>query len=286
MKIPNNKLSSVRTYFFEALSTFEGPDIKSYFEYLCDAWLGLSKMDIRLNPDVEITESELLKFFYGIKDLLKDRPVQYIAGKSWFYGLEIGVREGVLIPRPETEELVDWIVKENSNAQNIFEIGTGSGCIPLAIKSNLKNATVFAGDISEEALSIAKNNGEVLNLKVHFQKFDALNWQKFKFEQKFDVIVSNPPYIPNSDKALMHKNVLDFEPGLALFVANESPLVFYEKIADFALENLSESGALYYEIHERLGLETIKMLKGKGFSNVLLRQDLQGKDRMLKATIN
>ena len=286
MKIPNNKLSSVRNYFFEALSKLEESDIKSYFEYLCDAWLGLSKMDIRLNPDVEITESELLSFFYGIKDLLKDRPVQYIAGKSWFYGLEIGVKEGVLSPRPETEELVDWIIKENLNAQHFFEIGTGSGCIPLAIKSNLKNATVFAGDISEEALLIAENNAAVLNLKVHFQKFDALNWQEFKFEQKFDVIVSNPPYIPNSDKTLMHKNVLDFEPGLALFVANESPLVFYEKIADFALENLSESGVLYYEIHERFGVEVIKMLKDKGFLNVFLRQDLQGKDRMLKATIN
>ncbi|MDG1516816.1 MAG: peptide chain release factor N(5)-glutamine methyltransferase [Flavobacteriales bacterium] len=286
MKISNNKLSSVRTYFFETLSKFEESDVKSYFEYLCDAWLGLSKIDIRLNPDVEITESELLSFFYGIKDLLNYRPVQYVAGKSWFYGLEIGVREGVLIPRPETEELVDWIVKENLTAQNVFEIGTGSGCIPLAIKSNLKKATVFAGDISEEALLIAESNAKVLNLKVNFQRFDALNWQEFKFEQKFDVIVSNPPYIPNSDKTLMHKNVLDFEPGLALFVANESPLLFYEKIADFALENLSESGALYFEIHERFGSETIKMLKVKGFLNVFLRQDLQGKDRMLKATIN
>ena len=244
-----------------------------------------SPFDFR-NPAFNLNKEDLILLNKAVVRLSKGEPLQYVLEKAWFYNMELKVNDTVLIPRPETEELVDWIVKENLTAQNVFEIGTGSGCIPLAIKSNLKKATVFAGDISEEALLIAESNAKVLNLKVHFQRFDALNWQEFKFEQKFDVIVSNPPYIPNSDKTLMHKNVLDFEPGLALFVANESPLLFYEKIADFALENLSESGALYFEIHERFGSETIKMLKIKGFLNVFLRQDLQGKDRMLKATIN
>ncbi len=283
MKVPNNKLSSVKDFFFKELSFLDQAEVKRFFEFLCEAWLGLRKSDLILNPDMELSESEILKFLYGIKDLKKNRPVQYVAGLMWFYGLEIGVSEGVLIPRPETEELVDWIVKDYSNASFIVDVGTGSGCIPLALKSNLSGAKVLGLDISVVALEIASKNAFKLNLEVDFNEFDALNWYQYKFEDKFDVIVSNPPYIPHSDKELMHENVLSFEPELALFVPNDSPLLFYQAIADFAKSNLKIGGALFFEIHEGFGEDTLKMLQVKGFSNLELRQDLQGKDRMIKA---
>lgn len=283
MKVPDNKLSSVKTFFFDALKDLDQAEVKNYFSFLCEAWLGLKKMDLMLNPDKELSESEILKFLYGIKDLQKNRPVQYLAGKTWFYGLEIGVKEGVLIPRPETEELVDWVVSKEYNAKTILDIGTGSGCIPLSIKSKLLKAQVKGFDISDEAIEIASKNAKVLGLDVGFESFDALNWSKFPQERKFDVIVSNPPYIPISDKELMHSNVLEFEPGLALFVPNDSPLLFYKAIADFANENLVSNGVLYCEIHESFGSETVEMLKEKGFQNIELRQDLQGKDRMVRA---
>lgn len=283
MKVPNNKLSSVKDFFFKELSFLDQAEVKRFFEFLCEAWLGLRKSDLILNPDQELSESEILKFLYGIKDLKKNKPVQYVAGLTWFYGLEIGVSEGVLIPRPETEELVDWIVKDYSNALFIADVGTGSGCIPLALRSNLPNAKVLGLDISVVALEIASKNASKLNLEVDFSEFDALNWYQYKFEDKFDVIVSNPPYIPHSDKELMHENVLLFEPELALFVPNDSPLLFYQAIADFANSNLKIGGALFFEIHESFGEDTLKMLQNKGFSNLELRQDLQGKDRMIKA---
>jgi release factor glutamine methyltransferase len=286
MKVPNNKLSSVKKYFLAELEPIVGKEAKSFFSFLCEAWLGLTRSDLILNPDKEISESEILKFLYGIKDLKKNRPVQYVAGKTWFYGLEIRVEEGVLIPRPETEELVDWIVTSNSNknAKNIVDIGTGSGCIGLAIKSKLIDANVTGLDFSDEALKIAKCNAENLSLDVRFQQFDALNWQEFKFENKFDLIVSNPPYIPEEDKASMHPNVLDYEPDMALFVPNESPLIFYEAIADFAKENLKKGGAVYFEIHEDFGLEVGRMLNRKGFDPLVLC-DLQAKERMVRATL-
>ena len=286
MKVPDNKLSSIKRFFLLELEPIVGEEAKSFFSFLCEAWLGLSRSDLILNPDMEISESEILKFLYGIKDLKKNRPVQYVGGKTWFYGLEIGVEEGVLIPRPETEELVDWIVKTefNKDAKRIVDIGTGSGCIPLAIKSKLIDAEIIGLDVSNKALKIAKHNANSLSIDVRFQKFDALNWQDFNFENKFDIIVSNPPYIPEVDKERMHSNVLDYEPDLALFVPNESPLLFYEAIADFAKENLEKGGAVYFEIHENFGFEVVKILNRKGFDPLVVC-DLQAKERMVRATL-
>lgn len=283
MKVPDNKLSSIKTYFLESLKEFD--EAPNYFSYLVNAWLNVSKSDLILNPELEISESEILKFLYAIKDLKRKRPVQYIAGKSWFYDLEIGVKEGVLIPRPETEELVDWVINESKEAKKIIDVGTGSGCIPLSIKSRLSNADVIGLDVSDEALAIATENAKSLNLSVDFKKFNALKWEDYPMTSKADVIVSNPPYIPESDKELMHENVLSFEPGLALFVDNDSPLIFYKAIADFAFGNLKKGGLLFFEIHESYGCETKKMLESKGFKNIELRKDLQGKDRMIKASI-
>lgn len=283
MKIPTNKLSAVKQYFLEELSDFEQSEVETYFSIICETWFGLSKTDRMINPDKPLSESEILKVLYGIKDLKNHRPIQYLVGKAWFYGLEIGVEEGCLIPRPETEELVDWVIQEEKQAGSILDIGTGSGCIPLAIKSKLIKAQVSAYDISEAALSIAKSNAESLALDIEFKQVDILNWEEGDITSEFDVVVSNPPYIPNSDKPLMANNVLDYEPGLALFVANESPIIFYEKIADFGLSNLKRLGSLYFEIHEAYGTEVIEMLSNKSYMNIELRKDLQGKDRMIRA---
>ncbi|MAW65681.1 MAG: protein-(glutamine-N5) methyltransferase, release factor-specific [Flavobacteriales bacterium] len=286
MKVPDNKISSVKTYFFEALDSLPISQVRNYFNFLCLAWLDVSKSEMILNPHLEISESEILKFLYGIKELRINRPVQYVAGKTWFYNLEIKVREGVLIPRPETEELVSWIIQDCRSATSILDLGTGSGCIPLAIKNNLKSSVVYGFDISQKALEIAEENSDLLGLEIQFRQFDILNWELYPQENKFDAIVSNPPYIPISDKKMMQKNVLDYEPDLALFVSNDDPLVFYKSIAQFAYLNLNPSGKLFLEIHESYGCEIIEVLKDSGFDNIQLRQDLQGKDRMVKAVLS
>tara|TARA_Y100000589_G_scaffold159342_2_gene151633 strand:- start:1266 stop:2126 length:861 start_codon:yes stop_codon:yes gene_type:complete len=285
MKVPDNKISSVKSYFFESLKSFSLDEVNNYFSFLCDAWLYLSKADLLLNPDVEISESELLKFLYAIKDLKKNRPIQYIAGKTWFYGIEVYVKEGVLIPRPETEELVQWVISDCKYEKQILDIGTGSGCIPLAIKNSLRDIHLTGYDVSKDAIEIARKNAGLLNLEVNFNEFDILNWRLFPQENKFDTIVSNPPYIPEFDKKIMHKNVLNYEPKLALFVPDNDPLVFYKAIADFSLINLNEQGKLYLEIHESYGREVVQMLTQVGYGNIELRKDLQGKDRMIKASL-
>lgn len=282
MKIPDNKLSSVKTFFLEELSEIE--ESKLFFPICCDAWLGMTKTDLILDKEKMLSESEILKFLYGIKSLKNHEPVQYVVGETWFYDLKINVEKGVLIPRPETEELVDWMIDSENKSLSFLDIGTGSGCIPLALKDNFKNAEVSACDISEDAIAIAQENSKGLSLEVRFFKMDILDeaaWSK----SKYDVIVSNPPYIPIVERKVMHENVLKYEPDLALFVPDEVPLLFYEKIADFALMTLNENGSLYFEIHEDFGVETINMLTSKGFVNLELKQDLQGKDRMVKATL-
>lgn len=279
MKIPNNKLSAVKTFFLKELEAFD--EAKIYFDWCCEAWLGMNKTDLLIHKDKELSESEILKFLYGIKELKNYRPVQYVTGISWFYDLKIQVKEGVLIPRPETEELVDWILETSGNANSYQDIGTGSGCIPLSLKKCNPTAKVSGFDVSNAALEIAKGNSDLLSLEVKWKKvdiLDELNWP----EEKVDVIVSNPPYIPESDREKMHENVLEFEPDLALFVPNDRPLLFYEKIADYAKTVLSDNGSLFFEIHESYGPETVEMLVSKGFQNIELRKDLQGKDRMIK----
>lgn len=286
MKVPDNKISSIKNYFFKSLDTLPLSEVRNHFYFLCFAWLGLSKSEMILNPNLEISESELLKFLYGIKELKKNCPIQYVAGKTWFYDLEIKVREGVLIPRPETEELVHWIINDSKSPLIILDVGTGSGCIPLAIKNKIRDSIVFGFDISQQALDLASENADLLELDIKFSRFDILNWKSFPQENRFDIIVSNPPYIPVSDKKKMHKNVLDYEPDLALFVPNNDPLVFYKSIAEFAYFNLNPCGKLFLEIHESYGTEIIEMLRCSGFSNIELRRDLQGKNRMVKAVLS
>jgi release factor glutamine methyltransferase len=220
--------------------------------------------------------------------LLKYEPWQYIVGEADFYELKFKVTPAVLIPRPETEELVYWIHKtvKRQSAVSILDIGTGSGCIPITLKHKLPNAEISAVDISEEALKTAKFNAKKNNVDVGFRKLDILSKKARKKLPDFDVIVSNPPYIPNQEKKLMRENVLKYEPHLALFVENENPTVFYHEIALFAKKHLNENGYLFFEINEFYGRAIIEMLIKEGFKNIQMEKDLTGKDRMIRCNYN
>lgn len=222
------------------------------------------------------------------KRLLNHEPIQYILGAADFYGLKFKVDENVLIPRPETEELVYWIVetiKQTSQSLSILDIGTGSGCIPITLKKELPNCQVAACDISEKALKIAGQNAELNDVIVDFFQVDILNKKEWKKLNAFDVIVSNPPYIPPSERHLMPKNVLKFEPDLALFVAENNPLIFYQRITEFALQKGKPTGHLFFEMNEYNAPEVNKLLISNKLKNITLNKDLQGKDRMIQAIL-
>jgi len=222
----------------------------------------------------------------------KGEPVQYVLGEADFRGMTLKVKPGVLIPRPETEELVNWIVEETSSlkpqASNLLDIGTGSGCIAIALARKLENAKVEAWDVSEEALQIAQENATRNGVSVKLKKVDVLSNHNLNDNldlgcDSFNVIVSNPPYICEEEKEGMEKNVLEHEPSVALFVPNEDPLLFYRKIGALALQLLGEGGLLFFEINRRFGKEVVALLQEMGYREVELRQDLFGNDRMVKA---
>lgn len=253
----------------------------------------LSKASIKAFPERELSteQSEVLKTI--LTRLQTGEPVQYILGETEFYGLPFKVSPSVLIPRPETEELVEWILSVCGGhfAQNsdqfegaILDIGTGSGCIAISLKKNLPNANVSAVDISEPALQTAKDNAVLNQVEVHFVHSDILDWraQDSKFNM-YNLIVSNPPYVTPHDKQQMHTNVTDHEPHSALFVPENDPLLFYNAIADFALLKLPTKGLLFFEINENYGNQTVEMLQKKGFTDIVLKQDMSGRDRMIKA---
>ena len=223
-----------------------------------------------------------------IEQILKCRPVQYVLGEAWFSGLRLFINENVLVPRPETDELVDWITKDLSNviydfpAFKILDIGTGSGCIPLGLKKKLFKVALTGIDISDKALEVAKKNSDTYMANVDFKKLDFLDESKWEVLDVFNVIVSNPPYVKETEKATMHKNVLDYEPAIALFVSDEDPLLFYRKIALFSQKHLAENGFIYVEINENLGQETVALFNSYGFATQL-KKDMQGKNRMIKA---
>ncbi|MCL2412850.1 MAG: peptide chain release factor N(5)-glutamine methyltransferase, partial [Bacteroidales bacterium] len=228
-------------------------------------------------------ESMMLKFSFAVKDLKKHKPIQYILGTCDFLDLSLHLTEDVLIPRPETEELVQKIAKENKNfTGKILDICTGSGCIALALKKQLPHALVQGFDNSENATVIAKENAKINQLGVDFFVADIFN---FSTEKRFDIIVSNPPYVLHSEKSQMKKNVLHYEPHEALFVDDKEPLVFYSAIVDFAKKRLNPDGKLYVEINEKFGREVAKLLKNQGFSSVKIDKDFLGKDRFVKGVM-
>ncbi|MFT7344959.1 MAG: release factor glutamine methyltransferase [Lentimonas sp.] len=238
--------------------------------------------EVLFNQDIVLSNDNLTVYKEFIARLLKGEPLQYIIGETEFFGLTLKVGPQVLIPRPETEELIYWIQDVlKIDTPVVWDICTGSGCISLSLKTIYPKAKIMASDISEGAIEMAKKNGELNKLKVDFFVSDIFS--ETKPEENFDLIVSNPPYIPNIDKKNMSKNVLDFEPGLALFVENEEPLVFYHRIATIASQKLKKGGLLFFEIHERFEAEMVALLTSLCYSEINVKRDLQGKARMLMA---
>ena len=245
---------------------------------------GLSKIDRIINKDYKLTTLENELLFTITEKLLAHIPVQYATNECWFGTNKFYVDENVLIPRPETEELIEWItadIKKSSENLKILDIGTGSGCIPITLKSKTPHAKIYALDISEGALSVAAKNAKKINANISFIQtnfLEEINWDI----GQFDIIVSNPPYVKASEKEEMQKNVVLYEPHLALFVEDDDPLLFYRKIAKFGIEHLKTNGTIYVEINESLGQETQKCFEAFNYE-VELKKDLQHKDRMIKA---
>ncbi len=245
---------------------------------------GYSSTDLILKQEEKLTPSETERVSRVVSRLKTDEPVQYILGYTEFYGLTLNVNPSVLIPRPETEELVDWIVTDHQSPPGkILDIGTGSGCIALALKKSFGTAEVIACDISSGALQIARHNASINHLDIRFLKADILLWESFADWEPTSLMVSNPPYVTRKEMNLMKKNVLEFEPHQALFVPDEDPLLFYRRIAGFATKWLLPQGKLFLEINEHFGREVVELLGSSGFRDIEIRKDMQGKDRMVKA---
>lgn len=298
-------LKEFRSFCTEVLSEiYPQTEIDTFFFLLIEEKLDLQRIDTVLKPEFKISDDILQALKVIIDRLIKEEPIQYIIGKTEFYGLPFLVDKNTLIPRPETEELVEWVLLEVTKLQSnkvtklntnvtsnivekslsILDIGTGTGCIPISLAKNLPNAEITAIDISSEALKVARQNAKLNTVAIDFLETDIL--QTEKLHQQFDIIISNPPYVRELEKQEIKNNVLENEPHLALFVDDNNPLVFYNKIADLAKNHLTKNGLLFFEINQYLGTETVKMLEKKGFKNIELRQDLFGNDRMIKTSIN
>lgn len=289
------KIKTYRSQFIQELSSiYDEAEAESFFYLILEEKNQLKRIDLALQPDLSFSEADLQLWNSILEQLKLEIPVQYLLGKTHFYGLEFEVNENVLIPRPETEELVDWIISNNqiiksTNPLRILDIGTGSGCIAISLAKNLSNAQVYAIDVSEKALATAQKNAERNEIEIKFIKTDILKINDleklpasgFQLPTQFDIIVSNPPYVRNLEKHEIKKNVLDNEPHLALFVEDDNALIFYRKIAELAQKNLSPSGQLYFEINQYLGKEMIELLEKMNFKNIELRKDIYGNDRKI-----
>jgi len=279
------KIAELEEHFEDELTQqYDQAEAKALFSLAAEHVLKFSPTKLRMMGDSAMDFIHLQKMLSILNDLIIGKPIQHILGEAHFYGSVFSVNENVLIPRPETEELVDWIihnykVKSQTTSISILDIGTGSGCIPISLKKHLKRAFVSSLDVSLDAIAVAKQNAANLGEDIAFINADVLH---FSTKEIFDVIVSNPPYIRYLEKGAMHDNVLLHEPHLALFVENENPLIFYSAIADFAKNSLKPGGEIYFEINEYLSVETIEMLQKKGFTDIELKKDMQGKDRMLR----
>jgi release factor glutamine methyltransferase len=281
----------------ELSAIYDEQEIESFFYLLLESYHGKKRIDLALNPEMEMDSSQVIKLESALSELKNQKPIQYIIGETEFYGLPFLVNENTLIPRPETEELLEWIVVESRKSEveslKILDIGTGSGCIAISLAKNLPNAEVFAVDVSEKALAVAKKNAANNKVKVNFINADILKindlvdlpTSNFQLPTHFDIIVSNPPYVRNLEKAEIKPNVLEFEPHLALFVEDTDALLFYRKIAHLATKNLAQNGKLFFEINQYLGKETVELLENLGFKSIELKKDIYGNDRMIQSTL-
>jgi release factor glutamine methyltransferase len=299
------KAKIYKTQFVEALyNIYDVMEAESFFYLILEEKHQMRRIDLALDPDFAFSEKEIKEWNLILAQLKKEIPIQYILGTTEFFGLKFNVNENVLIPRPETEELVDWIIEnlkieawtdekmeglkdsgvERHREVKVLDIGTGSGCIAISLAKNIPNARVFAIDVSAKALEVAKKNAEMNEVSVTFLEKNILETEDLL--EQFDLIVSNPPYVRNLEKEEIKKNVLDNEPHLALFVDDLDALIFYRKIALLATKNLSFGGQLFFEINQYLGKEMIDLLNQLGFQNVKLRKDIYGNDRMTRAVWN
>jgi release factor glutamine methyltransferase len=271
---------------FQLFHLYDEREAKNIADWIMENITGWKKIDRVVNKNVPLSamQENLLKQY--THELQLHKPVQYVLHEAWFYKMKLYVDENVLIPRPETEELVEWVIAEvgnqKSEAGSMLDIGTGSGCIPLALKKNLAFFDIHSCDISEGALEVARRNAIEQQLEIQFHLLNILSEEERTALPQFDIIVSNPPYIPQKDKTTMAANILNYEPHLALFVKNNDPLIFYKAIADFATTHLKKAGSIYLEIHEDFGNEVINLFKEKNYNKIELKKDLQGKDRMIK----
>lgn len=284
MFVSDNSVKSVSRYFRERLTgNFSEREIRKMFQLCAEKRLNLSPSELLLSDSVRMSESDLLYFRSIVKRLLNNEPFQYIYGETEFYGLRIKTDNRVLIPRPETEELVDWIIQSpHENLTKVVDICSGSGCIALALKSKLFHTEVSGLDISKDALDLSLENASLNNLNVRFSQLNVLD-EELPFENNsLDLVVSNPPYVTESEKLGMQEHVLSHEPHLALFVADDSPFIFYDRIAQRALKKLKKGGWLYFEINEKYGLGMVHLMEKNGYKNVDLKEDLQGKNRMIR----
>ena len=273
-----------KKYIFEQLSpVYPKQEIESFSRLIFEKILGLSPVQVHLNRNETISAANLVQIKEIVHRLTQFEPIQYILGETEFYGLNFTVNPSVLIPRPETEELVDWIINDSrDSAPCILDIGTGSGCIPVALVKNLPGSSAEGWDISAEALITASRNALINQAEVSFRCVDVLNSTQLKPTGYYDIIVSNPPYITPAEKVHMQQNVTQFEPHLALFVPDNDPLIFYRKIAELAMGHLRSGGHLYLEINEKFGNQTADLLASHGFIKIILKQDINGKERMTK----
>jgi release factor glutamine methyltransferase len=291
---------------FRLYDLYDNREAAHIADWVMEKITGWKKIDRIINKQLPLLPDTIVLLEKYTNELLAYKPVQYVLHEAWFYGMNLFVDENVLIPRPETEELVEWVIEdvggrkyEERNMKkeagglkdeerstkyevNILDIGTGSGCIPIVLKKKLPGTTVYACDVSPKALEVAIKNSVDLQIDIHYIQADFLDKNKWSILPAVDIIVSNPPYIPQQDKLTMSPNVLQYEPHLALFVENNDPLLFYKAIADFGSEKLLTGGAIYVEIHEDLGEKVYNLFVSKGFTTEL-KKDLQGKDRMIKA---
>ncbi len=282
----SNKYADVRRAYEEKLQQkYDLEESKAMVFRLFEDLLHIPKLELFSNPTALLNESEMLQLHHAVKKLLRDIPLQHITGFADFYGRSFLVDTNVLIPRPETEELLLMVIKSTAKADHlrILDIGTGSGCLATSLALELEGARVFASDVSEKALEIARLNADKLGAKVRFFRDDVLNPDIEKYPYKLDIVLSNPPYVRPSEKALMPENVKAFEPELALYAPEDNPLIFYKNISKLAYKLLKNNGLLFFEINEALGNETVALIQKSGFGDVQLHIDLFGKDRFVSA---
>ena len=286
----SNLVRDCRKYYAGELEKIYGSDeANALIMILLEHYFSIDRVKMALEPEFRLSESELLTLHFAVKDLLKNKPVQYVLGETEFCGMRFMVDENVLIPRPETEEMVKNIASCGDKAClvptgcDVLDIGTGSGCIAISLAKLLKDSAVTAVDVSEKALEVAKKNAEANNVNVRFILDDILNPQNTELiDNQYDIIVSNPPYVCESEKSEMRANVLDYEPSTALFVTDNDPLIFYRKILEFAQKTLKPSGEVWFEINEKFGEEMKDLCLEKGFKNVEIIKDFRERDRILR----